>query len=186
MNRVSRPASRSGPLATAISDTCVSPNPSKISLTALSWPRPPSMMTRSGHCGNESSSGLGLGAVALSRRQQPLEAPLQHLAHHRVIVARRQAFGLDVELAVLVFDEAVRPGHDHGADRVGALDMAVVIDLDPPRRMRQPERGGHALQQPALGRGIGELAAERLAGIGERVRDQFLLFAALAASRLPP
>ena len=64
MNRVSRPASRSGPLATAISETWVSPSASKISLTALSWPRPPSMMTRSGHCGNESSSALALAGVA--------------------------------------------------------------------------------------------------------------------------
>ena len=117
---------------------------------------------------------------------QPLEAPLQHLAHHRVIVARGQAFGPDVELAVLVLDEAVRPGHDHGADRVGALDVAVVVDLDPLRRMRQAERGGHALQQPALGRGIGELAAERLARIGQRVRRPAPFSRRAAASRLPP
>ena len=123
--------------------------------------------------------GLGLGGVVFGRgRQQPLETPLQHLAHHRVVVARRQAFGFDVELAVLVLDEAVRARHDHGADGIGALDVAVVVDLDPLRRMRQPKRGDHRLQQPSLGRGIGELAAERLARIGQRVRDQFLLFAA--------
>src|SRR5258708_4809615 len=40
MNRVSRPASRSGPFATASSATSVNPSPSKISLTALSLPRP--------------------------------------------------------------------------------------------------------------------------------------------------
>src|SRR5438132_10178509 len=44
--------------------------------------------------------------------------------------------------------------------------------------MRQPERGDQALQQSALGRGIGELAPQRLARIGERVRDQFFLLAA--------
>ena len=77
---------------------------------------------------------FGFGGIAFRRRrQQPLEAPLQHLAHHRVIVARRQAFGLDVELAILVLDEAVRPRHDHGTHRVSALDVAVVVDLDPPR-----------------------------------------------------
>ena len=78
------------------------------------------------------------------------------------------------------------PGDDHRADRVGALDVAVVVDLDPLRRMRQAERGDHALQQAALRRGVGELAAQRLARIGQRVRDQLLLLAALAASRPRP
>ena len=31
-------------------------------------------------------------------RQEPLEAPLQHLAHHRVVVARRQASDLMLNL----------------------------------------------------------------------------------------
>ena len=35
------------------------------------------------------------------------------------------------------------------------------------------------LQQPALRRGVRELAAQRLARIGQRVRDQLLLLAAL-------
>ena len=118
------------------------------------------------------------GRLAFGRRQEPLEAPLQDLAHHGVIVARRQAFGLDVELAVLVLDETVRPRHDHGADRVGALDMAVVVDLDPPQWVRQAERCDQRLQQPALGRGVGELAPQRLARIGQCVRDQFLFFPA--------
>ena len=77
---------------------------------------------------------------------QPLEAALQHLAHHGVVVAGRQSLGLDVELAVLVLDETFGAGDDHGADRVGALDVAVVVDLDPLRRLRQAERGGHRLQ----------------------------------------
>src|SRR4029077_13667290 len=84
----------------------------------------------------------------------------------------------DVELAILVLEEAVRPRDDHGTYRVAALDVAVVVDLDPPRGMRRPGRGDQALQQAALSRGIGELAAERLARVGQRVRDQFLLFAA--------
>ena len=44
--------------------------------------------------------------------------------------------------------------------------------------MRQPERGDQALQQSALGRGIGELAPQRLARIGQRVCDQLLFLAA--------
>ena len=51
---------------------------------------------------------------------------------------------------------------------VGALDVAVVVDLDALRHLRQSERGRHALQQAALGCGIAQLAAERLARIGQR------------------
>ena len=138
------------------------------------------MMTRSGHCGTPSSSVLRFRRIALGRcRQQPLETPLQHLAHHRVVVAGRQPLGLDVELAVLVLDEAVRARHDHGADRIGALDVAVVVHLDAARRMRQSERRDQPREQPALGCGIGQLAAERFARVGQRMRDQFLFLAAL-------
>src|SRR5260370_45813 len=44
--------------------------------------------------------------------------------------------------------------------------------------VRQRERGDEQGKQPAWRRGIGQFAAERLARIGQRVRDQFLLFAA--------
>ena len=40
--------------------------------------------------------------------QRAAEAARQHLAHHGEVVARR-ALGLDVELAIGVLDEAVRP-----------------------------------------------------------------------------
>ena len=62
-----------------------------------------------------------------------------------------------------------------------ALDVAVVVDLDAARRAREPEAFGERIEQLALRRGVGELAAQRLARIGERVIDQFLLLAALAA-----
>src|SRR6202021_524847 len=112
INRVSRPASRSGPLATDISETCESPRVSKISFAALSWPRPPSMMTRSAHCGTPSSSFLG-----------PPIAPLSRLRDHPLSGPRRYPFGLDVEFAILVLDEPIRARHDHCADRIGALDV---------------------------------------------------------------
>src|SRR5262249_10251433 len=42
---------------------------------------------------------------------------------------------------------------------VGALDVAVVIDLDAPRRPRQRKDLGQQLQQLALGRTLGKLRA---------------------------
>ena len=117
----------------------------------------------------------------LARRlgEQPLEAALQDLAHHGEIVAGGQVGRADVEFAVLAFAKALRPGDDHGADRVRALDVAVVVNLDAARRARQAESLGELAQQFLLRRGFGELAAERLARIGERVLDQILLLAAL-------
>ena len=71
------------------------------------------------------------------------------------------------------------PGDDHGADGVRALDVAVVVDLDAARHARQPESLGQRLQQLLLRRGVGELAAQRLARVDQRVRHQLLLLAAL-------
>jgi hypothetical protein len=73
------------------------------------------------------------------------EAAAQHLLHHPVVVAGRQLGRADVELAVLALHEALRPGHDHAAHRVGALDVAVVVDLDPLGRASRP----NASQTPA-------------------------------------
>ncbi len=73
------------------------------------------------------------------------EAPGQHLAHHAEIVARRDLHGFDVEFAIGGFDEAFRPGDDHRADRVRALDVAVVVDLDAVGRRIEAEDIGDAL-----------------------------------------
>src|SRR6202030_2665958 len=67
-----------------------------------------------------------------------------------------------------------------------ALYVAVVVNLDAPGRMRQPEGVGKRREQPLLRRRLGELAAERLAGIGERMLDQILLLAALRHHDLDP
>ena len=56
------------------------------------------------------------------------EAAAHHFAHHGEVVVRLGA--LDVELAILVLDEAFRPRHHHRAHGLGALDMAVVVDFD--------------------------------------------------------
>ena len=117
------------------------------------------------------------GASAISR----LNRRVEHLAHHAEIVARREVGGADVEFAILVFPETLRPGDDHRADRIRALDVAVVVDLDAPRRPRQPKTFRQRREQLALRGGVGELAAERLARIGERVIDELLLLAAAAA-----
>ena len=111
-------------------------------------------------------------------RHQPLEAPFKHLAHHAEVVARRQFGRTDVELAILVLLEPLGTGNDHGADRVGSLDVAVVIDLDAPGHARQAEGVGEQLQELALGRGLGQLPGQRIARVGERVIDQVLLLAA--------
>ena len=57
--------------------------------------------------------------------------------------------------------------------------MAVVVDLDAPRRARQAEGLGKLPQQLLLRGGFGELAPKRLARVGERVLDQILFLAAL-------
>ena len=96
-----------------------------------------------------------------------------------IVVAGRELLRADVELAVLVFAEAFRARHDHGADRIGPGDMAVVIDLDAARRPRQREGLGQRFQEPLLRGRIGKLARQRLARIGQRVLHQFLALAAL-------
>src|SRR5271165_2778840 len=90
------------------------------------------------------------------------EAALQHLPHHRVIVAARYDLtglprgagesrdggGLrrsgtaNREFPIGVFDEPVRARDNHGADRIRALDVAVVVDLDAVERTVKAEGSG--------------------------------------------
>ncbi len=55
--------------------------------------------------------------------------------------------------------------------------MTVVVDLDAARRPCQPEGPGERRKEPLLGGRLGKLAAERLAGVGERVLDDVALCA---------
>src|SRR5260370_40061813 len=109
--------------------------------------------------------------------QKALEAPRQHFAHHAEIIARRDVRRFDVELAVLVLTQALRSRDDHGADRIRALDMTIVVDLNAARRPCPGEGPGERGEAPLLGGRLGKLAAERLAGVGERVLDNVALSA---------
>ncbi len=57
--------------------------------------------------------------------------------------------------------------------------MAVVIDLDARRALRQAESLGDAVQEFRLARRIGEFAAQRLPGVGQGMSDQPGLLAPL-------
>ena len=74
--------------------------------------------------------------------KKPLETAFQNLTHHGEIVAGRKLGRADVEFAVLTFAKALGPGDDHGTDRIGTLNMAVVVNLDAARHCRQAESLG--------------------------------------------
>ncbi len=82
---------------------------------------------------------LRLGLAVRDLFFQALETTRQHLAHHGVVVAGRKVRRPDVELTVLALHEAVGPRHDHGAHGMRALNVAVIVDLDAPRCLRQVE-----------------------------------------------
>src|SRR5205085_11156324 len=79
---------------------------------------------------------------------------------------------------ILVFAETLGPRDDHGANRVRALDVAVIVDLNAARGFTQAERLGERREQVLLRLRFGKLAPKRLARIRECVIDQFLLLAA--------
>ena len=85
-------------------------------------------------------------------RSRRREAASHHLAHHAVVVAGRHVRRADVELAVVVLGEAFRPGDDHGADGIGAHDVRIVVDLDPPRRLAAGRSRTEPDEQPRLAR----------------------------------
>ena len=149
--------------------------------------------------GHHLAGGLELPAAAVdehevgrsgkSRRRPPprpslqaREAPGQHLAHHRVVVARREVALTDVELAVLALTEAFGAGHDHAADRVGPHDVGVVVDLDPARplacRSFRP-----APRAAFLAGGFRELADSASRALASRLDEVPLLAPARDADR---
>ncbi|QTK78991.1 hypothetical protein AT6N2_C1210 [Agrobacterium tumefaciens] len=111
--------------------------------------------------------------------QQAREATGHHLAHHAEVVARRDVGRFDVELAVLVLHETFRPRHHHAAHGIGAHNVGVIVNLDAARHIGKVERLRHAFQQPRLRRGFRQLAAMRLAGIGQNMVGNVLFLAAL-------
>ncbi|CCC98265.1 protein of unknown function [Azospirillum baldaniorum] len=130
---------------------------------------------------------IGPGALRPFRvlLDRPAEAAGHDLAHHREVVAGG-ALGLDVELAVGVLDEALRPGDDHGADGVGALDVGVVVDLDALRRAVQPEDRRHPVEQPRLRRTFGQPPPMGLPRVGQGVLDDAPLVAPLGRGQFHP
>ena len=118
-------------------------------------------------------------AIARGLGHEPREAPAQHLTHHAEIVARGEILGADIELSILVLGETLGACNDHHSDRLCTGDVAVVIDLDAPRRLREPEHFGDSLQQSCLGGRFGEPATQRFARVDQRVIDECPLVAAL-------
>ena len=126
------------------------------------------------------AAGLGRGAARPRRLlDEAREAAPQHLAHHGVVVAGGEVERADVEGAVLRLHEAVGAGDDHRADGIGAHDVGIVVDLDAARRLGQAEGGAERAEQLVLRGGVGEPAAERLAGVAGGMLDQVALLAAL-------
>ena len=135
---------------------------------------------------DEEEIGPGAALAVGVLLEEPPEAARQHLLHHPEVVARRQVLAADVELAVLAFLEAVGAGHDHRAHRVGALDVRVVVDLDPARGCVEPEGLGQPVEEAALRRRLGHLAREAFAGVAHRARDELQLLAPLGHRKLHP
>src|SRR5690606_40149863 len=78
---------------------------------------------------DQHEAGPGIAVAIGILFDRPREAATHDFAHHReIVIGLRLA---DVELAILVLEEALGPGDDHRPDRLGPLDMAVVVDFDP-------------------------------------------------------
>ncbi len=121
--------------------------------------------------------GRGAGSFGEAR-----ETAAQHLAHHGEIVV--PGGGADVELAILALLEAARAGDDHAADRFGALNVAVVVNLDAARGRGEAEHLGDAFQKLGLGGAFSLTTAQRLAGVEPRLIDDLALLAALGDGHL--
>ena len=178
------------------------PSAESVSRAALSCPSPPSIEHKIGPGRDIARAGVihGAGdgfhrlrhgggdglhhAVAWILGHQPLEAAGEHFAHHAVIVAGGDVLGPDVELAVLVLAESFLAGDDHGADGVGSLDMAVVVDLDAARHARQLKNVRQRLEQFLLRGRFRKLSRQRFARVSQRVVDEVLLLAALGRGDL--
>mmetsp|Transcript_22569 Transcript_22569/g.36802 ORF Transcript_22569/g.36802 Transcript_22569/m.36802 type:complete len:271 (+) Transcript_22569:1480-2292(+) len=111
--------------------------------------------------------------------QQPFEPAVQNLFHHPKVIAGRQIIPFDVEFTIAVFHEPFGARDDHTAHRVGALDMRVVIDLDPFRCFGQVKGLRQALEQFGLRRTLRHFPRKAFACIAQGTVDQLRLFAAL-------
>ena len=150
--------SSSRSLARPASGRSCRPSSSRTSLAALTWPLPPSTMTRSGIAQRRSSSLPSSPCFASRNRRRSTSWWLA------------KSFGpwtrLDLEPAVLAGPGLAVLEDDHAADRLAALEVADVVALDPQRRTGQAERRRQLLeggQRLALvGQPAGVLAGQRL------------------------
>src|SRR5471030_2204879 len=85
----------------------------------------------------------------------------------------------DIEFAIGALHQPLGSGDDHRTDRIGALDVAVVVDLDAAGRRLEAEGGGNAFEQLALRRALGDAPAERLARVVEGVTEEACSLATL-------
>ena len=113
--------------------------------------------------------GIAFGLVII---HQPPKSPCHNFAHHGEVIARCGIRIFDVKLTILAFDETFRSCHNHRAQRVSPLNMAVVIDFDPARRFGQFKQVSHLLQQFTLRRALGQSPVERLFGVTCGLFDQ--------------
>ena len=98
-----------------------------------------------------------------------------------------------LNLRYCVFLEAVRPRHDEGAQRMRALDMGIVIDLDAPGRRSRPNTSAtpssncawalfSAMRRPSCSRALVKRALHDLALLAPLRRGDFDLDARRAGS----
>ena len=144
-------------------------------MAALTWPLPPSTMTRSGIAQRRASSTPSSPARTERKRRRRTSwwlakslAPLDRL---------------DPEPAVLAGARLAILEDDHAADRFAALEVADVVALDAQRRPGSPSAAGELLERgerlALVGQPAGLLARERLAGVPRRQGEQLALLAAL-------
>ena len=107
--------------------------------------------------------------VVFHRASEPAD---YHLAHHGEIVVGFSGF--DVPFAILPLQEAFRPGHHHRAQRMGALDMRVIVDFDTLWHFGQVEEFGQLSEGARLGAGFRQPALQRFGGIAAGLIDQAL------------
>ena len=106
----------------------------------------------------------------------PLKAPGQDFFHHgKVIIGDIGIF--DVKRPILFLVKAIGGGDNHGPYRVTALNMRVVIDLNPPRYPRKIENLFHFFKVLSHRSFHGNFALQRSPGVFHRHLNNFGLIA---------
>ena len=142
---------------------------------ALTWPLPPSTMTRSGIAQRRASSTPSSPVRTERKRRRRTSWWLAKSFGPWTVLIRKRRYSPGARLAVLE--------DDHAADRFAALEVADVVALDAQRRPGQPERLGQLLERgqrlALVGQPARLLAGERLAGVPRGQGQELALLAAL-------